>query len=465
MRSLANPNNFAKLEALIASLNFKPDIVSITETWIVENQPGHYNNLQGYSFISNNRSKYRGGGVGLYIKSNLNFHIKQCTSIMEEKIFESLFVTLEDISFNTTSNSSQSSSLICGVIYRSPGIDPKSNLEFRTHLSSVLDKLETRNSKCIIMGDFNYDLINENNTNTNDFIDLMHDYCYQSIIINKPTRITDTSATAIDHIWTTINSSQIKAGIITDPISDHLPIIQAINLKINNSQSNISSRNFSQKNIINFNGKLADMDISKVLQETEPNLAYSQFQQQYMTEFNSSFPETKVNKSDKSKWFTKDLYLLNRTKQKLFKKYLQRNTEENKKRYNAARNKYHHAVINGKREHYRKLFSANRLNMKATWKSINSLLGKIKTQYTKAFVIDGKPTTDPLIISNKFNDHFFNIAADLVKQIPPTNTHHTHYLSQKSQNSIFICPTTPTEIKNIIMDLKSKSSCGMDGIP
>ena len=44
-------------------------------------------------------------------------------------------------------------------------------------------------------------------------------------LINKPTRVTGTNATAIDHILTNaFLNKQIKMGIIKDKISDHFSI-------------------------------------------------------------------------------------------------------------------------------------------------------------------------------------------------------------------------------------------------
>ena len=39
IRSIANPLNFSKLEALILSMQCKPDVISICETWI---RPTHF---------------------------------------------------------------------------------------------------------------------------------------------------------------------------------------------------------------------------------------------------------------------------------------------------------------------------------------------------------------------------------------------------------------------------------------
>ena len=49
--------------------------------------------------------------------------------------------------------------------------------------------------------------------------------------INKPTRVTRNTATAIDHIITNtvISGIQHRSGIIKTDISDHFPIVFALN--------------------------------------------------------------------------------------------------------------------------------------------------------------------------------------------------------------------------------------------
>ena len=43
-------------------------------------------------------------------------------------------------------------------------------------------------------------------------------------LIDKPTRITDHSATLIDNIFTNELDSKINSGLLISDISDHLPI-------------------------------------------------------------------------------------------------------------------------------------------------------------------------------------------------------------------------------------------------
>ena len=109
-RSIVNPVNFTKIEGLIASLDYKPDVIGITETWEQPNSFGQYKCLPGYIFISNGRMRKKGGGVGLYIKDSLNFHVCNDLTLMNEQIFESIFINIQFMKKEIT----------CGTIYRSP---------------------------------------------------------------------------------------------------------------------------------------------------------------------------------------------------------------------------------------------------------------------------------------------------------------------------------------------------------
>ena len=45
-------------------------------------------------------------------------------------------------------------------------------------------------------------------------------------LINKPTRLGETSFTGIDHIWTNITNTEVKSGTIAYKIADHFLVVQ-----------------------------------------------------------------------------------------------------------------------------------------------------------------------------------------------------------------------------------------------
>ena len=101
------------------------------------------------------------------------------------------------------------------------------------------------------MGDLNLNLIDQKDCNTETLTDTMFNQKFFPLI-NCPTRITDTCASAIDHIWTNVTCTNIKSGILIHDISDHLLILQIS--EIGKLQQNLPVKNlsFSTSNLINF---------------------------------------------------------------------------------------------------------------------------------------------------------------------------------------------------------------------
>ena len=457
MRSLVNTANFTKLEALIFSLPRKPDIIAITETWITPLNSSPYNNLDNYILVQNPRKNLKGGGVAFYIKNNLQFTVIDELSIMNEKVFESIFVKIE-LKHDT---------ITCGTIYRSPMTDSNSNQQFISNLSSVISHLKP-NTKCFICGDFNYDLLQAENKYTSKFIETMFDHCFYSMI-NKPTRITSSSATVLDHVWTNIYSYVIKAKIPLHPISDHLPLIKCFEAYQHKNIHNSKIRIFNPENINNFHNTLdSTFDTEIVLRESDPNLAYELFINHYYKVFDPCFPLTNPRpKTHSNNWFDKDLQVLMYEKEKLFKKYVNKKTLTAKVKYNKARNLYYHTIQQKKKLHYSSLFDKLKNNLKQTWKTLNKLLGRKKSKITQcpSLIIDGKLCTDSNLLANYFNDYFSSIGEKLVNKLATPQKQFSEFLGSPICNSMFLNPTSVTEIKKIISKMQPKNSTGIEEIP
>ena len=106
-------------------------------------------------------------------------------------------------------------------------------------LHPTLDKLNTKNRKVIITGDFNYDLIKyESHKQTNEFYDLMSSYSYRPLIL-QPSRVTYKSNTLIDNIFVNDLGCISEGGNLTASISD--PFLQFsfcdVFCKINNKEN------------------------------------------------------------------------------------------------------------------------------------------------------------------------------------------------------------------------------------
>ena len=104
-------------------------------------------------------------------------------------------------------------------MYRSPSSSPKNFLD--TYRSNLQRLSRHKNKTIILAGDTNIDLIqHENSMDAQDLTDtsLTHGF---TEVISRPTRITDHSATLIDHIFTNSLEHTTSAGVVMVDTSDH----------------------------------------------------------------------------------------------------------------------------------------------------------------------------------------------------------------------------------------------------
>ena len=80
-------------------------------------------------------------------------------------------------------------------------------------------------------------------------------------------------------------------------------------------------------------------------------------------------------------------------------------------------------------------------------------------------IVNGFWISDNAKTANQFNRNFTSVTEDLVNSIPTTESHFKNYLPEPNVKSIFMKPTTPDEIQNIISTIKPKLSCVIDNIP
>ena len=90
-------------------------------------------------------------------------------------------------------------SVIIGVLYR-PNTQPLADIDLFNETAEITSNLAKENKETYIMRDFNMDLLKfRTHEKTNDLLELMIVKGYLPLI-TKPTRVTDHSATLIDHI-------------------------------------------------------------------------------------------------------------------------------------------------------------------------------------------------------------------------------------------------------------------------
>ena len=111
--------------------------------------------------------------------------------------------------------------IVIGCIYRHP---TKDCAILHNALKEQLSNLNNKSKEVFVLGDININLSNYNRDNqTSDYLDMLLDLGFTPLI-TKATRITDHTATLIDHIYTNVPQKITKAGICLADITDHLPV-------------------------------------------------------------------------------------------------------------------------------------------------------------------------------------------------------------------------------------------------
>ncbi len=128
--------------------------------------------------------------------------------------------------------------VLTGCIYRAPNTDIQL---FNDELQLLLELLKTKSS--FLCGDYNIDLLKSDEHHASKFfIDQLFSYGYYPLI-NLPTRITTSSCTLIDNIYTNVIGVKMKNGLIINDLSDHLTIYTMIDY----SRKEVQSKNYLYK--------------------------------------------------------------------------------------------------------------------------------------------------------------------------------------------------------------------------
>ena len=110
-----------------------------------------------------------------------------------------------------------------------------------------------------------------------------------------------------------------------------------------------------------------------------------------------------------------------------------------------------------------KKFCQAQNDIKSTWKTINQLLDKQKSNSSlpSSFLNDyNEEIDDPNLIANNFNDYFVNVGPKLAKVFRHDTDEFYKYLTGNYKDSMFLYDTSPDEVNRIIDKLECKSSCG-----
>ena len=363
---------------------------------------------------------------------------------------ESLFIEIDNVL--CTSNSR----VIVGFVYRPPNSNMMVFLEKMKH---ILETINNQKHTVYVMGDFNLNLLTQTDSgNSSGFLEMFYSNNFLPLI-NRPTRVTQKTATLIDNIFT--NNLDVNRkfhnGILYTDISDHFPVFhisEVENLQRQEKRS-IYIRNHNLDNLTAFKNALSMKDWSDLYSITDPQAASTFFHNDMNMLLNSCLPLKKVTLklNRRSPWITNGLRKSINKKNRLYKD--SNSSVEKKQTYITYRNRLTHLLRIAKKEYYNTLLLNYKNDLKKSWQVLNDIINKRKrkNKLPMKFKHNNTYISDPQIIANQFNKYYINVGPTLAAKIPPQTSDPILNMKGTYTNSMFLRPITLSEINTIIDNL------------
>jgi len=467
------------LKLILSLLKTNFSIVGISEHKILKDSlPSNNIKIPGYKDFIFEPTETNCGGAGFYIKDNLDHIIRMDLQINSPAHYESIFI---EIKFPDKKN------LVVGCLYRHPSSNISVQEFTNEHLDPVLQKISMENKQCVLMGDFNINLLKiDTNSSSNSFYNTLSSHFFSPYIL-QPTRLQ--SKTLIDNIFFNSLEYQSNSGNLLIEISDHL--IQFLILNGFTKEKNISEHNIKKRDLRNFNEREFEETIVKMnwedicnIEMNDPDLSCSNFFNEITYLLDEFAPYKKVTKNEikllSKPWISNEILQKCKKRDSILKTITKENDPVRKKKLRNEYKKLRNEITKNKREskkYYYSIYFENNKNKSAKiWKGIRDLvnLNPSKSSNIKLMNENNNLVTNPSKIANIFNDHFSTIGSKIEQKIPVTEGNFTDYLNKRdvngelyinSPNSLFLSPTVPAEIEKLIDNLDIKKSTGPNSVP
>ena len=321
----------------------------------------------------------------------------------------------------------------------------------------MMDNIQKLKTNVILLGDFNIDFLKQTPASWELTLSLFN--LHQ--MVSRPTRITPTSSTLLDHIYTNNTLMVSDVMVVDSGISDHCPIMCTWLSKTpkqkKNSHTSIQFRSFKHFNQTLFLHDLHQADFNMVYDFSNANDALNAFYNILSPIVNKHAPirRKRVKHPTLPGWLSTEIKEAMSIRDKLKK-------ERNFTEYKQQRNKVTQLVRSAKKAFFEQLIDNDNGDTAVIWRAMNELTNK-----------SHKPSSAQINISaDTFNEYFLSIASSITTRSDNTSGFFkiTPTLSRFCKDKLHpmdsckIPELAVHEVGKYIMQLKNKKSMGSDNI-
>lgn len=433
-------------------------IAALQETWLNQGDASIYAQFteMGLKSFKLERKDRRGGGLAILINSSMCRKVSSC--------YNYVYKSFDNIVCTTTLGKNKYNIV---NIYRPPA---QSKSEFLIDFGDFISHLLEENGVFVILGDFNIDLLSNNNI-TVEFLQILDRYDLLQTV-KQPTR----GSSLLDYII--INSAYSDTfmtinNIDSDFPSDHNPLFTKIILE----SPKMKVKDYVQQEIRNFTSLDYDLFRSELLNSalgSIDNLEQSN-QDTYVDLYNRTITDLISNlcpkmvirvRKDKSKrWFNKALQQLKQEKRRAERAYKKSPHSTNLcNAFKKAKNRYTNGIKKARTE----FFSNKLIQFKNDPKNLHNTLKEL-TGHKKECVIPTHNTKN--VIADSMANFYVEKVEKIRNKIILDNQNNTLLESLNTQNNentsysldcfkeVDVC-----SIKRIVSGMKKKS-CALDPAP
>lgn len=397
--------------------------------------------------ILNNKGKlkHKGSGIAIFLNDKFSSVSRRDDLSMSKHDFEILCIEI-NLRYDK-----------CFVLccYRSPSGDFDSFIEL---LNEVLTKLNSyKDHKSYIFGDFNVNLYNANSALCRKYLDCIFSNNYLPLI-SRATHFGGINGTCIDHILTNDLSKVLNSGIIRCNISRHLPTFLTLDFNVRSANKGSGkprvriNDDILKSFITDFNNLTFDFDAESA------SAIYTKFHHEFRELYDKWFIKpTNVNYVQKpsflrNDWISIGVAKSSDVKNTLYENWIKHKTNSNWNKYISYKRVFEELKNKEKYDYYDRCFKANQQDLKKTWKLVNSILGRKRSNKLLTF-----PNADA---AHNFNAYFVNISRDLLiktygNDFENCDRNFEKYMFPRQNNELTDCNFTSVEVQNIISHLNN----------